>query len=88
VTSRCQRCGNEGEGRLCPACQEFTTALEALEMRYLAPDPRHQRLGHRSGPPMVAAETLNAGELQLQRLGRRTNFYGCGSSGVMHCEEL
>lgn len=76
MTSRCQRCGSGCEGQLCSSCQEFTTALQALEMRYSVAVPRHKRSGRHPGPPAVVAETLNVtGELRLNRPGRRTNFY-------------
>ena len=75
MTSRCQRCGSGCDGQLCSACQEFMTALQALEMRYSVADPRRQGSGHPPGPPAVVVETLNAAGYQLHRLGRRAGFY-------------
>lgn len=75
MASRCQRCGNGSEGRLCPACLEFTTALQALEMQYSAVGPRQQP-DRRIVPPAGIVQVFSAaGNLQLHRLGQRTRFY-------------
>jgi len=80
VTGRCQRCGSECEGQLCPACQAFTATLQALVKRYPAADPE-QRRPARHGPPAAKppAEVIQtfgaAGSLQLHRLNEPARFY-------------
>lgn len=80
MTGRCQRCGSGCEGPLCPACQVFTAALQALMKKYPAADPQ-QRLPDRQGPPTAkppaeVVKTYEAvGSLQLNRLSKHVRFY-------------